>query len=318
MISFIVIGRNEGVNLEKCLKSIHNAIKLNKLKNYEIIYVDSNSTDESLNIAKKNDVDKIYLLTEEWNAAIGRNIGALNAEGDIFCFLDGDMELQSSFVPLVIDGGGNLKYDLVAGNLIQVYYDEQNKKVKEEIAFKNVKKSLNKPITGGAFFIKSKIYNSVNGMDNRFKRSEDPELGLRLAKKGILLTFLPDIFVRHHTCLLGTNKLHDLKKREWLYGNLLIYKLNLFNKYTWKRMIKNDSSLLVLALSLVCSLFFNKIFILLYPLSLLFRVKPKWKNRNFDKFIYLLFRDLLVLISFIPYYKKTIKTDTINYTTIKE
>ena len=52
MISFIVIGRNEGWKLTKCFESIYDTINYNKLINYEIIYVDSASTDDSIDRQK--------------------------------------------------------------------------------------------------------------------------------------------------------------------------------------------------------------------------------------------------------------------------
>ncbi len=52
-ISFIIIGRNEGWKLTKCLESVMRAIKFNRLSNYEVFYVDSKSTDDSIHRAKR-------------------------------------------------------------------------------------------------------------------------------------------------------------------------------------------------------------------------------------------------------------------------
>jgi len=40
MISFIVIGKNEGWKLTKCFESIFNTVAYNQVMNYELIYVD--------------------------------------------------------------------------------------------------------------------------------------------------------------------------------------------------------------------------------------------------------------------------------------
>ena len=53
MISFIIIGKNEGWRLEKCLQSIVSIVKQDKIVDYEIIYVDSRSTDDSIELAKQ-------------------------------------------------------------------------------------------------------------------------------------------------------------------------------------------------------------------------------------------------------------------------
>ena len=85
-ISFIVIGRNEGWKLDKCLQSIVDTIEFNQYKNYEIIYVDSNSTDDSIERAKKYDKIKIFKLTCDANPAIARNVGAKEAFSIYFSF----------------------------------------------------------------------------------------------------------------------------------------------------------------------------------------------------------------------------------------
>src|ERR1035438_5026457 len=83
MISFIVIGRNEGLKLTKCFESIFKTIHANHLNNYEVIYVDSNSTDSSIDTAKNYNINKIFKITGKCNAAIGRNVGATESKGDI-------------------------------------------------------------------------------------------------------------------------------------------------------------------------------------------------------------------------------------------
>ena len=63
MISFIVIGKNEGWKLSKCIQSIYDTIEYNKLNNSEIIYVDSSSTDKSIEKARKFKKIEIFQLT---------------------------------------------------------------------------------------------------------------------------------------------------------------------------------------------------------------------------------------------------------------
>ena len=53
MISFIIIGKNEGWRLQKCLQSISYVVEQDAIVNYEIIYVDSQSTDNSIELAKQ-------------------------------------------------------------------------------------------------------------------------------------------------------------------------------------------------------------------------------------------------------------------------
>ena len=94
MISFIIIGYNEEKFLDKCFQSIYNAILCAQINKYEIIYVDSNSSDKSIAIAEVYKEVKIFKIIGKHNAAIGRNIGAKEARGDILFFIDGDLEIN--------------------------------------------------------------------------------------------------------------------------------------------------------------------------------------------------------------------------------
>lgn len=94
MISFIIIGRNEGWRLEKCFTSVFKTIKKDNIESFEVIYVDSKSTDNSVNVAKSYEEIKVFQIVGVCNAAIARNVGAKEAKGDILFFIDGDMEIQ--------------------------------------------------------------------------------------------------------------------------------------------------------------------------------------------------------------------------------
>ena len=76
MISFIVIGKNEGWKLKLCFDSIQKVVLLDQIKNYEVIYVDSRSSDDSIALAKTYPKTRVFLVTGECNAGVGRNIGA--------------------------------------------------------------------------------------------------------------------------------------------------------------------------------------------------------------------------------------------------
>ena len=56
MIGFIIIGKNEGHKLVRCINSIKKTIDENNIGDYEIIYVDSKSTDNSIELVEKFNV----------------------------------------------------------------------------------------------------------------------------------------------------------------------------------------------------------------------------------------------------------------------
>ena len=117
MISVIVIGKNEGERLAACLRSIQTA--LNVLA-HEVVYVDSCSTDQSLQTAKALGA-RCFLLAERKTTAVW---GALRREGSarrISAVLDGDMQLQPDFAEKALMAIAAKGYDGVCGIREDVY-----------------------------------------------------------------------------------------------------------------------------------------------------------------------------------------------------
>ena len=199
MVSFIVIGKNEGWRLEKCLRSIKSTAPQELNQPYEIIYVDSRSKDSSIDISKKY-ADKVIQLTGECNAAIGRNIGAKEAGGNILFFLDGDMELRSGVLKSIIGNDGCLTYPFMSGVEYDYLYDNEWNKVEEKPrrVYKDGEATFEK-VTGGLFVIDRTIWEKVGGMDNRFVRSQDYDFGLRVCNIGVKLKRLGALWVNHYT-----------------------------------------------------------------------------------------------------------------------
>ncbi len=91
LISIIVPTRNSQLFLGNCLRSIKNQ----SYKNIEIIVVDNNSTDKTVEIAKKY-TKLVFNRGPERSAQ--RNYGALKSKGNFLLFIDSDMELSKNVV----------------------------------------------------------------------------------------------------------------------------------------------------------------------------------------------------------------------------
>jgi cellulose synthase/poly-beta-1,6-N-acetylglucosamine synthase-like glycosyltransferase len=96
LISVVIIGRNEGARLARCLESVA-AMHRGGFET-ETIYVDSGSTDGSPALAKAHGAQVIVLHSIRPTAAQGRNAGWRAASGSIILFLDGDTILDPHFV----------------------------------------------------------------------------------------------------------------------------------------------------------------------------------------------------------------------------
>jgi len=175
MISFIIIGRNIEKTIKICLESVVRFIDENTIIDNEILYIDSNSNDQSIEIAKNYPV-KIFQIVGEVNAAIGRNVGANNAKGETLFFIDGDMELLPGFFNEVFTLDGDVAfYPFIRGYHHHLHYDNDFK-----ILYTNDDPLPDKPITsavtGGLMIISRAMWIKIGGMDERLVRNQDVDL----------------------------------------------------------------------------------------------------------------------------------------------
>lgn len=305
MISFIIIGRNEGSKLTKCFNSVLTAIASNKLEQYEIIYVDSNSTDDSIERAKLFKEIKIFKLTDIYNPAIARNIGVKESLGDILFLIDGDMEIIQEFLPLVYSTVNGLKYPFVSGQLKNFNYDKEGNFIYNSWQYKEILSGAKYySTTGGIFLIERKLWNLVCGMDNSFKKGEDLDLALRIAKYNYRILRRKEIIANHYTIS------YTSKSRRWQtlfsgdisYSNSFLFRKHIFNPYLYNLMIKTNYTLLALLFSLLLAgLTGHWIFLIFYFIVLVIKI---YKNRKFTSLLgidlipFYVIRDLVIILYF--------------------
>jgi cellulose synthase/poly-beta-1,6-N-acetylglucosamine synthase-like glycosyltransferase len=94
VLSVVIIGRNEGERLERCILSAQNVAGWTPS---EILYVDSGSTDGSVDLAARLGAIVLPLSPGAFTAARARNLGWRQAAGELVLFLDGDTILNADF-----------------------------------------------------------------------------------------------------------------------------------------------------------------------------------------------------------------------------
>ena len=303
MISFIVIGRNEGWKLTKSIQSIIDTIEYNDLLSFEIIYVDSDSSDDSIERVKKfNDVI-IFKLSGDLNAGIARNVGAQNSKGDVLFFIDGDMEVQPKFLELVYSKENGLVHDFMSGNWMNYYYNFSDELLRKE-KYKEMKTDAYEKVTGGFFLINKKSWDLVGGINEDFKISEDIDIGLRLAKNNIFLLRKMDIGVIHHTIDYRDKKRmwQDFLKMDHLYGRSLLYRTHFLNIHMYHRLFRMDYTLILLILSIILIFLLPElvvVFVSIYCISLVIRGKLSPEN-----IVYNFLRDFTVLMGLLFFFPK--------------
>lgn len=96
-VGVVVIGRNEGERLRRCLRSLHGRVA-------RMVYVDSGSTDGSVEFAQSLGVETITLdMSKPFTMARGRNTGysrllEVEPSTEFVQFVDGDCEVAPEWV----------------------------------------------------------------------------------------------------------------------------------------------------------------------------------------------------------------------------
>ncbi len=146
----------------------------------EVIIVNNNSTDKSVEICRKFDVK---IVTEEiHNIAKVRNTGAKNATGDVLCFLDADSKVSSNIFTLITERmiteeyiGGGTKFKLDKNILLfKLIYLCSN-------AFTRVF-----DLSGVLIYIKSEDFEKLGGFNENYYAAEDIDFILKMKNLGKL------------------------------------------------------------------------------------------------------------------------------------
>lgn len=180
-VSVVVIGRNEGERLARCLHSVQ-AADWTGLR-HELIYVDSGSSDGSLELARSQGALALALDDSSPCAAKGRNLGWRRARGKFVLFLDGDSELQPGFI------GKALATLAGEARLCAVWGHVRESRPAQSIYTRLldldwIHPAGRSPYFGGIALLRRSALVEVEGFDPALKAGEEPELGARLRAAG--------------------------------------------------------------------------------------------------------------------------------------
>jgi len=229
LVSIIIVNYNGRNYLEKCLKSL----KQTSYSNFEIILVDNNSNDTSIEFVQSNYPEiEIITLDKNYGFAEPNNIGARKAKGDFLVFLNNDTEVTPNWISelvntvnsdskiaicqsLLLSPNGNIDS---SGDFVDIYgraYSSRNKvnKVTPILSAR-----------GACMLIKKDIFYELGGFDENFFASfEDVDLGWRACMWGYKVVLVPNSIVKHNA---GTT-IKNLKQEIQFHGakNTLILRL---------------------------------------------------------------------------------------------
>lgn len=192
-LSIVVIGRNEGDRLVRCLQSIAEM----RLAGSQpaLIYVDSASSDGSADRAAQLGAKVISLARGRTSAAAGRNAGWRSAKSDIVLFLDGDMTIAPDFVLESIGEFRNSAIGVVFGDCRES--DPQDSIYNRILDLDWIVAVGPVEYCGGAALIRRELLERIGGYNEHLIAAEDTELCSRIRATGSTILHVDRPMVRH-------------------------------------------------------------------------------------------------------------------------
>lgn len=214
MVSIIILSYNTRELIIRCLTSIEKQLKS---FDYEIIIVDNNSYDDSVNVIRES-FPKVKLIESKKNLGFagGCNLAAKRAKGEYLLFLNSDTELRENtpekllrvfakFPEAGVVGGmlenadGTLQrssgsfYTLRKVFIMLFGGDKAEIKRFNDNAIRKVDW-----VSGGCLMISQPLFNALNGYDEHFfMYVEDVELCFRVHKAKRAVYIDPSSIVMH-------------------------------------------------------------------------------------------------------------------------
>ena len=193
-VSVIIPGKNSSDTIGQCIESI---VK-QSYQNLEVIYVDNDSSDNSIEIASGYPIEVI--AESRRGSFIARNTGARNASGEILVFIDSDCIAEKEFV-------GKLIRTIIDGKEVScmgsIQSAEENKwSAIEQKTFDNLIEEIKKMdyvsiAYSGNLAVKKSVFDQLHGFDEDFFWAADIEFSLRLIKAGYKIRYVADANVKH-------------------------------------------------------------------------------------------------------------------------
>ncbi len=205
-VGIVVIGRNEGERLERCLTSLKQHVS-------RTVYVDSGSTDNSVSFAKHIGCAVVELdMSIPFTAARARNAGVeLLARDDsieYIQFVDGDCEMEPNWLDCAVNHlESNTEVACVAGVLQEKHKDRSIYNLLCAMEWNTPTGIVN--TTGGIFMCRANIFHQVGGFNDSLICGEEPDLCFRIREIGFKIGKIQNSMAFH-----DANMLHF--KQWWL------------------------------------------------------------------------------------------------------
>ncbi|MBD2526609.1 glycosyltransferase family 2 protein [Nostoc sp. FACHB-133] len=242
-VSIILVNYNGADVLINCLNSLEKFIPKD---NCEIILVDNNSQDNSIDIVDNKFPEiKLIKLPRNVGFGAGNNAGAKVAKGEFLLLLNTDTILTNNILPHLIElMSGNQDVGVIGTKLLfpdgsfQISFSPEigirgefqaqkiHKYAENKNAFNIIEQDFQDIkevdiVVGAAFFIRANLFNLLDGFDEKFfMYFEDSDLCQRVRNEGYKIIYTPHISLIHlrgHSVKKISNKMSVEYRRSQIY-----------------------------------------------------------------------------------------------------
>ncbi|HSI21207.1 MAG TPA: glycosyltransferase family 2 protein [Verrucomicrobiae bacterium] len=229
-ISVIIVSYNVSELLDACLRTLK---EYTKSVSYEVIVVDSASSDDSVEMVAKK-YPWVTLIASEVNVGFtkGNNMGLEKAVGKDILYLNPDVELIEDVIgPMLgvleerkgvgVVGPKLLNTDRSLQGTIGFYTSLRS--VVKEFVLREQKENMNvihpeqptsvQVLLGACLLVRGDVAREIGGFDERyFMYNEETDLCLSFKKRGYDTLYYPEVAIIHHGSKSAT-KTPEIKQR---------------------------------------------------------------------------------------------------------
>lgn len=279
-LGIVIIGRNEDSRLADCFNSVGTE--------YPVVYVDSGSTDNSIEIANSSSVIVHQLDSSlKLSAARARNEGfdlltTKFPDLEYVHFIDGDCVIEENWFEnalkfieadpklAIVTGRVKERYPELSiyNRLCQIEWDQPSGEV---------------TACGGIFLCRVKAYSEVSGFDLNYLAGEEPELCSRLIQNGWKIHRLDRAMCKHDTGIVTLAAfLRRIERSGYAAAYGFLHKhgnynlRQVFSIVFWGLLLPGS-----LILALLCGDWFVAIILLILALQI-FRVFLRYRHYGFE------------------------------------
>lgn len=199
-LSFVIIGKNAEWSVARLLQSVID--RTPSCLSTEVIYVDSASTDRTIEIVGAYPATILQLFADNTLcASAGRFVGSRYASGTYICFLDSDMELLDGWLERALK---ELDQNPQIGAITGITVDTDPDVKESEIQAVDYS-SYGRPgltdvaFAGNAAIFRKSVLDQVGTWNPHIISDEESELCLRIRQHGYRIVRLEYPVTRHYT-----------------------------------------------------------------------------------------------------------------------